>query len=247
MHIATTQKLRADHVANMVDGIEFMHTDSRIPSSVIGLVTKRTSQEYDFINPHPNHDYYNDRFSFPVLVYSTLIGVAITSILLLVALRTQDIRPSDIVSSNATANFRFFLVPPLPVLLGFLGICVLLSLVCEIKRPKGKGYRRWCYVLHFMVYAVNLIPPSFSYAFVIYILMVSGSLYSTISVVHGFRRSQAKKKELQSMQSNWKSSTSEGTVASVDSSLVMSKPKDLVNVKITRSMTSDRSSAPDLE
>lgn len=139
---ATTQNFQShDHMADMVDGVGFIQMDSRAPLSLIGFVTKPTSREEDFVNPHPSHDYYNSRFSFPVLVYSTLVTAATTSCLLLAALRTQDIRPSDIVSPGSTASFRFLLVTPIPVLIGYLGSCVLLSLVYEIRTPKGKAYR----------------------------------------------------------------------------------------------------------
>src|SRR5690242_12101710 len=172
-------------MADMAEGIEFIHEDSRIPSSVISSVTRPASQEDDFINPHPAHDYYNDRFSFPVLIYATLFSTVIVSALLLVALRTQDLRPSDIVSVNTTASFRFFLVPPIPILLGYLGFCVLLSLVCEIRMPKGrKKYRRWCRFLHFMMYIAIIVPPSVTEAFVLYITMIVMPFYLVMAVVH---------------------------------------------------------------
>lgn len=190
----TTQNFKShDHMAEMVDGIEFIQMDSRAPSSLIGLVTKPTSKEEDFVNPHPSHDYYNSRFSFPVLVYSTLVTAAATSCLLLAALRTQDIRPSDIVSPGSTASFRFFLVPPIPVLIGYLGFCVLLSLVFEIRTPKGKAYRYWCRFLHFCLFTVILLLPSFSYTFVVYISMICAALYLANAVVHIVRRYKSKK------------------------------------------------------
>ena len=192
---ATTHNLKShDPMAEMVDGIEFLQVDSRAPSSLVGLVAKPTARDEDFINPHPNHDYYNDRFSFPILVYATLVGAAATSCLLLVALRTQDIRPSDVVQPGSTMSFRFFLVPPLPVLLGYLALGVLLSLVFEIRKPRNKVYRAWCRVLHFFVFVGIFILPSFSYTFVVYISLGCAAIYLAVAIPHIVRKYKIKRK-----------------------------------------------------
>ncbi|KAF3033304.1 hypothetical protein E8E12_000501 [Didymella heteroderae] len=192
---ATTHNVKGhDHMVDMVDGIEFLQVDSRAPSSLIGLVAKHTARGDDFINPHPNHDYYNDRFSFPILVYATLIGAAATSCLLLVALRTQDVRPSDVVQPGSATSFRFFLVPPLPVLLGYLGLGVLLSLVFEIRRPKGRSYRYWCRFLHFFFFIGIFILPSFGYIFVTYFSMICAAIYLVVAISHIVRRYKLKRK-----------------------------------------------------
>lgn len=181
-------------MAEMVDGIEFLQVDSRAPSSLIGLVAKPVAKEEDFINPHPNHDYYNDRFSFPILVYATLFGAAATSCLLLVALRTEDIRPSDVVQPGSPMSFRFFLVPPLPVLLGYLALGVLLSLVFEIRRPKNKAYRVWCRILHFCVFIGMFVLPSLSYTFVVYISMFCAAMYLAVAISHTVRKYKIKRR-----------------------------------------------------
>ena len=167
--------------------------DSRAPSSLVGLVIKPSYKADDFLAPHPNHDYYNHRFSFPILVYSTLCGTAAASGLLLVALRTQDIRPSDIISPYATATFQFEFVPPVPVLVGYLGFSVLLSLVFEISTPKGKVYRRWCRFLQFVLFTSILLLPSFSYAFVLVLSITCAVFYVVMSVLHTVRRTISKR------------------------------------------------------
>jgi hypothetical protein len=191
---ATTYNFKShDPMTEMVDGIEFLQVDSRAPSSLVGLVAKPAAKYEDFVNPHPNHDYYNDRFSFPILVYATLFGAAATSCLLLVALRTQDIRPSDVVQPGSAMSFRFFLVPPLPVLLGYLALGVLLSLVFEINKPKNKAYRAWCRIFHFTVFIGIFILPSFSYTFVVYISMVCAVIYLVVAMVHIIRKYKMKR------------------------------------------------------
>lgn len=179
---------------DVVDGIEFIHIDSRAPSSLIGLVTKPTTKEDDFINPHPHHDYYNERFSFPILVYAALFNVALTSSFLLRALQSQEIRPIDIISPYSPDNNYFMLAPPIPVLLGFLGMCVLLSLVCEIRRPPGKAYRRWCRFLQFSLFTGILMLPSLGLTFVFYLSFTCAGLYLMLSVVHMVRRFRWKRK-----------------------------------------------------
>ena len=173
---------------DVVDGIEFIHIDSRAPSSLIGLVPKPTSKTDDFINPHPHHDYYKERFSFPILVYAALFNVPLTSSFFLRALQLQEIRPIDIISPYNTINSYFFLAPPIPVLLAFLGMCVLLSLVCEIRRPKGKVYRRWCRFLQFSLFTGILMMPSLGLTFVVYLSWTCSFLYLMLSVVHMVRR-----------------------------------------------------------
>jgi hypothetical protein len=192
---ATTHDFKIqDPMAEMVDGIEFLQVTSRTPTSLVGLVAKPIAKEEDFINPHPNHDYYNNRFSFPILVYATLFGATATSCLLLVALRTQDIRPSDVVQPGSPMSFRFFLVPPLPVLLGYLAMGVLLSLVFEIRTPKNTAYRAWCRVLHFCVFIGIFILPSFSYTFVVYISMSCAVIYLAVAIGHIVRKFKIKRK-----------------------------------------------------
>lgn len=191
---------------DVVDGIEFINTDSRVPSSLIGLNTKPPAPKDNLVNPQPTHDFYHDRFSFPILVYSTLFGAAVTSSLLLLALRTQDIRPTDIVSPTFNASFRFFLVPPLPILLGYLGFCVVLSLLCEI-RIENKIYRRWCRFLQWLLYTSMLVLPSFSYTFLYFLAMICAALYLVLSVVHGVRRYKARKKEVLATHNTWSSSS----------------------------------------
>ena len=167
----------------MIDDIEFIQMDSRAPST-LELITKPASESNDFLTPHPANDYYNNRFSFPILVYSTLCSTAVVSGLLLSALRTQDIRPTDIISPYDSASFRFLLVPPLPVLIGYLGFCILLSIVFEIRTPEGKAYRRWCRILHFVVFAVILLLPSFSYTFVLFLAFIMTAMYFCMLIVH---------------------------------------------------------------
>ncbi|KAH6614342.1 hypothetical protein C7974DRAFT_74404 [Boeremia exigua] len=191
---ATTQSLTPNRMLDTVNTIEFLTLDSRAPSSLVSLISKPVPNNDDFVNPHPAHDYYHERFSFPILVYSTLCSVVIVSFLLLVALRTQDIRPSDIVSSYAT-SFRFFLVPPVHVILGFLGMCVLLSLYCEIERPRGKAYRYWCRTLQFGLFVGVLIVPSFSYTLVYYLAMICALFWLILSGVHAFRRYKHKRRK----------------------------------------------------
>lgn len=181
------------HMSDMVDGIEFIQMDSRAPSSLIGLVTKPSFKTDDFLAPHPNHDYYNHRFSFPSLVYSALCGTGATSALLLVALRIQDVRPLDVISPYASLTFTLFFMPPLPILIGYLGFCVLLSLVFEISTPKNKTYRIWCRLLHFFIFVVILLLPSFSYTFVLVLSWACPTLYLVMSVVHTVRRSFSRK------------------------------------------------------
>ena len=77
-----------NHIADTVDGIKFPQTDSRAPSSLIGLGTKPTNKTDDFLTPHPAHDYYSSCFSFPILEYSTLCSTATVSGLLITSLRT---------------------------------------------------------------------------------------------------------------------------------------------------------------
>lgn len=85
-------------------------------------------------------------------------------------------------------SFRFFLVPPLPVLLGYLAFGVLLSLVLEIRRPKNKVYRAWCRVLHFFVFIGIFILPSFSYTFVMFISMACAAMYLAVAIIHIIRK-----------------------------------------------------------
>jgi hypothetical protein len=190
---ATTQNPNShSHIADKVDDIEFIHIDSRAPSSRVGIVAKAIPQENDFINPHPNHDYYSDRFSFPILVYATLSGTAATSCLLLVALRIQDVRPSDIIQSGSAMSFRFSFVPPLPILVGYLGFCVLLSLVFEIKRPKSRIYRRWCRFMLFCFFVGIFIMPSFGTTFIFFASMICAGIYAVMATVHIVRRYKSK-------------------------------------------------------
>jgi hypothetical protein len=173
---------------DVVDGIEFIHIDSRAPSSLIGLVVKPTTKEDDFIHPHPYHDYYKERFSFPILVYAALMNVVITSSFLLYALQRQEIRPIDIISPYSPDNNYFILAPPIPVVIGFLGMCVLLSLVCEIRRPPGKAYRRWCRFVHFSLFTGILMMLSLGLTFVFYLALTCAGIYLVLSVVHMVRR-----------------------------------------------------------
>jgi hypothetical protein len=191
--VAMTHNFKTNnHIADIVDDIEFVQMDSRAPS-MLELVTKPTFKPEDFLTPHPTNDYYNNRFSFPILVYSALCSTAVVSGLLLSALRTQDIRPTDIINPYDSASFRFLLVPPLPVLIGYLGFCILLSIVFEIRTPEGKAYRRWCRTLHFVVFAGILLLPSFSYTFVLFLSFIMTAIYFCMSIVHSARRYIAKK------------------------------------------------------
>ncbi|KAG9200885.1 hypothetical protein G6514_006593 [Epicoccum nigrum] len=176
------------------DGIEFIHIDSRAPSSLIGLVIKPTTKEDDFIHPHPHHDYYKERFSFPTLVYAALMNVVITSSFLLYALQRQEIRPIDIISPYSPDNNYFILAPPIPVVVGFLGMCVLLSLVCEIRRPSGKAYRRWCRFLQFSLFTGILMMLSLGLTFVFYLALVCAGIYLVLSIVHMVRRFRWRRK-----------------------------------------------------
>lgn len=186
---ATTHSLKGhEPMAEMVDGIELLQVDSRTSSSLVGLVAKPPARDEDFINPHPSHNYYNDQFSISILIYATLVGAAAISCLLLVALRTQEIRPSDVVQSGSAMSFRFFLVSPLPILLGFLALGILLSLVFEIGKPKNKAYRVWCRILHFTVFIGIFILPSFSCNFVVYISMVCAAIHLAVAIVHIVRK-----------------------------------------------------------
>lgn len=183
----------------MIDGIEFIQMDSRAPSSLLGLVAKPTARSDGFLDPHPTHDYYNDRFSFPVLVYSALTGTAVASALLLAALRTEDLRPSDIISPTATAKFQAYFLPPIVVLTGYLGFCVLLSLVFEISTPKATAYRLWCRFLHFVLFTVILILPSISYTFVLFLSFSCTAAYVIMSGVHMWRKHKTKGMQLNEM------------------------------------------------
>ncbi|KAF3003422.1 hypothetical protein E8E13_001084 [Curvularia kusanoi] len=123
-----------DPMMDVVDGIEFIQVDSRAPSSLIGLVAKSTPSEDDFINPHPAHDYYKDRFSFPILVYAALVNLAVTSCLLLYSLKVSEVRPSDIIRPYETDS-TFMLAPPIPVLVGYLACYPTLEPLPGLVRP----------------------------------------------------------------------------------------------------------------
>jgi hypothetical protein len=183
-----------DHPAEVyVPDTEFIQmTQSRIPSSLVSLVDKPSKQD-DFLKPHPSHDYYRHRFSFPTLVYSTLLCTAAASALLLAALKTQNIRPVDIISPYTSSSLSFEFVPPVPILLGYLAFCILLSLVFETKTPKSRAKRYWFRFLHFVVFTVVLLLPCFSYTFTLILPFVCLSLYVIMFIVHTCLRWKARK------------------------------------------------------
>lgn len=179
---------------DVVNNIEFLRLDSRAPSSLIGLVAKPTSTNEDFIHPHPRHDYYNLRFSFTCLVYSSLFGIGVNSGLLLSALRTQRIRPSDLINPYSGDSIVSFLAPPIPVVLGYIGLCTLLSLVCEIRRPQSRLYRYWCRLLQSSLFVGIIILPSLGLTFVLFLAMICGPLYIIMALVHMGRRVRSRRR-----------------------------------------------------
>ena len=167
--------------------------DSRAPPSLIGLGAKLTDTTGDFLAPRPAHGDYSSCFSFPTLDYSTLCSTATISRLSMTVLRTQDIRPIDIISPYDQDSFRFFLVLPSPVLLGYLCFCALVSLVFKIRMSGHTVYRRWCRFLHLFTFTGVLLLPSFSHTFVCYVEFFVTGLYVVTSIAHTIRRCGSKR------------------------------------------------------
>lgn len=161
--------------------------DLRTPPSPVSLANK-IPKPNGFLKPHPNHDYYTQRFSFPILVYFTLCCTAAVSALLLVALKMQDIRPTDFVRSGPSETYRLGLAPLIPALMGYLGFCILLSLVFEITTPRSRTKRYGCRLLHFCIFTVILLLSSFSFLFTINLSLSCTALYLMMSIVHACQR-----------------------------------------------------------
>ena len=142
----------------------------------------------NMLHPGPDHDFYHHTLAFPLVVYTGLCVLVISSIAFLVALRSRDVRPMDLLNPNMSKELSFTLVPPIFVALGFFVMCVLLSLVMEISRPEHKAKRIGVKFVYLGVNMTCLIMVTLGLSITLEMVAAYTSLYLALSIVHGIRQ-----------------------------------------------------------
>jgi hypothetical protein len=110
--------------------------------------TPKATRVIKMLHPGPDHDFYHCCFVSPLVVYSGMCVFAISSGMFLAALTLRTVRPMDLLNPNDNNQFVFTLVPPVFILFGFYTMCILLSLVMEVPRPKKKKSRPLYFEVH---------------------------------------------------------------------------------------------------